>query len=322
MKKTALVTGGAGFLGSHLCDALLERGRQVICYDDLSTGARGNIAHLFGRRDFEFIQGDVTKPLDLPKEDLAEIYSLACPASPIHYQRDPIKTIKTNFVGTLNALDIAYRTGAKILLASTSEVYGDPAEHPQQESYWGNVNPVGLRSCYDEGKRAAECLMMDYHRQLGIDARIIRIFNTYGPKMAKNDGRVVSNFIVQAILGDDMTIYGDGRQTRSFCYVDDLIEGLILAMNSDSERIIGNPVNMGNPDERTIIDIASIIIRLARSKSRLVFKELPSDDPQRRSPDIAFAQRTLKWSPRVALEEGLKRTIEYFQKKLEEREEW
>ncbi|MCF8053677.1 MAG: SDR family oxidoreductase [Deltaproteobacteria bacterium] len=311
MKKTALVTGGAGFLGSHLCDALLRQGKSVLCLDDLSTGRMENIAHLAPESSFEFIRRDVTEPLGLGQFDIAEIYSLACPASPVHYQHNPVKTIRTNFIGTAQVLELATKINAKVLLASTSEVYGNPLCHPQREEYWGNVNPIGIRGCYDEGKRAAECLMMDYHRQKGLDIRIVRIFNTYGPRMAKNDGRVVSNFIVQALAGEDITIYGTGEQTRSFCFVSDLIAGILIAM--ESEQIGCLPVNIGNSAEERVLDLASTILRLTQSQAKIVFKPLPADDPQRRRPDISRAQTVLGWEPRIKLEQGLRETIKYFE---------
>ncbi len=311
--KRVLVTGGAGFLGSFLCENLLEKGYEVLCVDNFFTGSKKNILHLLKNSNFELIRHDIVFPLFL---EVDEVYNLACPASPIHYQYNAIKTIKTNVVGTLNMLGLAKRVKAKILQASTSEVYGNPAQHPQKESYWGNVNPIGIRSCYDEGKRVAETLMMDYHRQNSVDIRIVRIFNTYGPRMNKNDGRVVSNFIIQALTNQDITVYGDGSQTRSFCYVDDLIAGLIKMMENE-ENFIG-PINLGNPEEYTILELAEKIIKLTKSKSKIVFKPLPQDDPVRRKPDITLAQEKLNWSPQIPLEEGLKRTIEYFKKSLRE----
>ncbi|MDQ5985342.1 MAG: UDP-glucuronate decarboxylase [Syntrophus sp. SKADARSKE-3] len=307
MTKHILVTGGAGFLGSHLCDRLLASGHEVICLDNLFTGDKANIRHLIGNPRFEFIRHDITNPIYL---EVDEIYNLACPASPVHYQFNPIKTIKTNVMGAINTLGMAKRVRAKILQASTSEVYGDPDVHPQKEDYWGRVNPIGIRSCYDEGKRAAECLMMDYHRQNGVKIKIIRIFNTYGPRMAEGDGRVVSNFIVQALRGQDITIYGTGNQTRSFCYVDDLIEGMIRMMATPDD-VIG-PVNLGNPGEFTIMELAEAVIRLTGSSSKIVYNPLPQDDPAQRQPDIAMARQLLDWQPQIALDEGLCRTIDYF----------
>lgn len=306
-----LVTGGAGFIGSHLCERLLREGHDVICVDNLFTGDKENIAHLLDNKKFEFVRHDVVNPLHI---EVDQIYNLACPASPVHYQYNPIKTAKTSFMGTLNMLGLAKRIKARILQASTSEVYGDPKEHPQKETYWGNVNPIGLRSCYDEGKRVAETLMMDYHRQNGVDVRIIRIFNTYGPKMAANDGRVVSNFIVQALRDENLTVYGEGSQTRSFQYVDDLVEGMIRMMNCDG--FIG-PVNLGNPVEFTVLELAKKVIEMIpESKSQIEYKELPKDDPTKRKPDISLAKENLNWEPRVPLEEGLKKTIEWFKGKV------
>ena len=304
--KRILVTGGAGFIGSHLCGKLLDEGNEVICLDNFFTGSKRNISRYLGDKNFELVRHDITK------EYFAEvdyIYNLACPASPPHYQYNAIKTIKTSIIGTMNMLGLAKRCKARILQASTSEVYGDPKVHPQREDYWGNVNPIGIRSCYDEGKRCAETLMMDYHRQNNVDIRIIRIFNTYGPNMAPDDGRVVSNFILQALKGEDITIYGDGSQTRSFCYVDDLVTGMIKMMENPS--FIG-PVNLGNPSERTILDFAKLIIELTNSKSKIVYKPLPSDDPTQRKPDITLAKEKLGWEPKVDIEEGLMNTIEYF----------
>ncbi|MCX7635846.1 MAG: SDR family oxidoreductase [Syntrophales bacterium] len=311
MKKRVLVTGGAGFLGSHLCDQLINKGYEVLCLDNLFTGDKTNIRHLLPHPCFEFIRHDITMPIYL---EVDEIYNLACPASPIHYQYNPIKTIKTNIMGTINTLGIAKRVKAKILLASTSEVYGDPEEHPQKESYWGRVNPIGVRSCYDEGKRAAECLMMDYHRQNGVPVKIVRIFNTYGPRMAVGDGRVISNFIIQALKNEDITIYGDGRQTRTFCYVEDLIEGLMAMMATPAE--ITGPINLGHPQERTIRELAELIVRLTGSSSKIVYLPRPADDPQKRQPDITRAREILDWSPKTPLEEGLKMTIDYFRKEI------
>ena len=304
--KNILVTGGAGFIGSHLCDKLLEQGNHIICLDNFFTGSRKNIEHLLDNKEFELIRHDVIEPIIL---EVDQIYNLACPASPVHYQHNAIKTIKTNVLGVINMLDLADETEARILQASTSEVYGDPIVHPQREDYWGNVNPIGLRSCYDEGKRVAEALMMDYHRQYNVDIRIIRIFNTYGPRMAQNDGRVVSNFIIQALKNDDITIYGDGSQTRSFCYVDDLVRGMISLMNT--EDFMG-PVNVGNDGEYTILELAKMIIELSGSKSKIIFKPLPSDDPTQRRPDLTLAKEKLNYAPVVHVKDGLIKTIEYF----------
>ncbi len=302
-----MVTGGAGFLGSHLCQRLLARGDDVLCVDNFYSGAKENVAHLMGNAHFELMRHDVTFPLYV---EVDEIYNLACPASPIHYQRDPVQTTKTSVHGAINMLGLAKRTKARILQASTSEVYGDPGVHPQPEAYWGHVNPIGVRSCYDEGKRCAETLFFDYHRQHGLDVKVVRIFNTYGPRMHPNDGRVVSNFIVQALLGRDITIYGDGSQTRSFCYVDDLIEGFVRMMATPSEMT--GPVNMGNPAEFTIRELAETVLRMVGSRSKLVFEPLPGDDPRQRQPDISRARDGLDWHPKVGLEEGLARTIAYF----------
>lgn len=301
-----LVTGGAGFIGSHLCERLLGEGHEVLCLDNFFTGSRRNIASLIGHPGFELIRHDITQPILL---EVDRIYNLACPASPIHYQYNPVKTIKTSVLGAINMLGLAKRVKARILQASTSEIYGDPQVHPQTEEYWGNVNPIGIRSCYDEGKRVAETLMMDYHRQNGVDIRIIRIFNTYGPRMAVNDGRVVSNFILQALRGEDITVYGSGEQTRSFCYVDDLVDGMVRMMDSDG--FVG-PVNLGNPAETTILEFARRIIALTGSSSKVVFKPLPADDPKQRQPDISLAGRKLGWRPFVDVETGLKKTIDYF----------
>jgi len=301
-----LVTGGAGFIGSHLCQRLLEEGHEVICLDNFFTGSKKNIDHLLENRRFELIRHDIIEPILL---EVDRIYNLACPASPVHYQYNPVKTVKTSVMGTINMLGMAKRVRARILQASTSEVYGDPQVHPQTEEYWGNVNPIGIRSCYDEGKRVAETLMMDYHRQNGVDIRIVRIFNTYGPRMAENDGRVVSNFILQALKGEDITVYGDGSQTRSFCFVDDLVSGLIAMMDRDD--FIG-PVNLGNPAETSILEFAERIIALTGSRSKVVFKPLPADDPRQRQPDISLAGEKLGWSPKVPVEEGLQKTISYF----------
>ena len=302
-----LVTGGAGFLGSHLCETLLKNGHDVVCVDNFYTGNKSNISHLFDYKNFELIRHDVTFPLYL---EVDRIFNLACPASPIHYQKDPVQTTKTSVHGAINMLGLAKRTHARILQASTSEVYGDPEVHPQTEEYWGRVNPIGVRSCYDEGKRCAETLFFDYFRQYKTDIRVIRIFNTYGPRMHPNDGRVVSNFIVQALLGNDITIYGSGEQTRSFCYVDDLIGGISSFMDLDGEH--PGPVNLGNPNEFTIKNLAEQVLRLTNSKSNLIFKPLPEDDPRQRQPDISLARQLLDWEPKVELEEGLKKTIGYF----------
>ena len=305
-----LVTGGAGFLGSHLCERLLNDGHEVICLDNYFTGRMANVAHLRDNRCFELIRHDVTEPILL---EVDRIFNLACPASPIHYQFNPVKTIKTSVMGAINMLGMAKRVKARILQASTSEVYGDPAVHPQTEDYWGNVNPIGIRSCYDEGKRVAETLFMDYHRQNNVDIRIVRIFNTYGPRMLMNDGRVVSNFIVQALKGEDITIYGDGSQTRSFCYVDDLIEGFVRMMNQD--KIIG-PVNIGNPGEFTMLELAKEVLDLTGSKSKIVYKPLPGDDPKMRRPNIDLAKSALGWEPTIPLRQGLEKTIVYFEELL------
>ena len=313
MKRTrVLVTGGAGFIGSHLCERLLNDGYEVICMDNLFTGQKDNIRHLMNHPYFEFIRKDVTEDIYV---ECDQIYNLACPASPIHYQYDPIKTIKTSFIGALHALGLAKRCHARILQASTSEVYGDPEIHPQPETYWGHVNPDGIRSCYDEGKRAAETLFFDYHRQHGVDIKVIRIFNTYGPNMRGDDGRVVSNFIVQALKGDDITIYGDGSQTRSFCYVDDLVEAMIRMMNS-REGFTG-PVNLGNPGEFTMLELAQKVIDLTGSKSKIIYLPLPQDDPTQRKPVIDLAKKELGWEPTIPLDEGLTKTIDYFRKVLD-----
>ncbi|NLG17766.1 MAG: SDR family oxidoreductase [Fibrobacter sp.] len=306
-----LVTGGAGFLGSHLCESLVKAGHDVICLDNFFTGSKVNVEHLMDHRNFELLRHDITFPIFV---EVDQIYNLACPASPVHYQYNAVKTIKTNVMGAINVLGLAKRIKARVLQASTSEVYGDPNVHPQKESYWGHVNPIGIRSCYDEGKRVAETLFFDYHRMNKVDIRVMRIFNTYGPRMHPNDGRVVSNFIVQAIKGEDITVYGDGKQTRSFCYVTDLIEGMIRLMNT--EDFIG-PVNIGNPSEFTIGELAEKVIKLTGSKSKIVFKSLPSDDPKQRQPDISLAMEKLNWKPAVELEKGLRKTIEYFQKNLD-----
>jgi UDP-glucuronate decarboxylase len=309
--KSILITGGAGFLGSHLCEKLLGQGHDVLCVDNFYTSTRRNITHLLEHPNFELLRHDVTFPLYV---EVDEIYNLACPASPIHYQRDPVQTTKTSVHGAINMLGLAKRTGASILQASTSEVYGDPEIHPQTESYWGNVNPVGIRSCYDEGKRCAETLFFDYRRQHGTNIKVARIFNTYGPRMLPDDGRVVSNFIMQALQGQDITIYGDGSQSRSFCYVDDLVDGLIRLMSSRPE--LTGPVNLGNPGEFTIRELAEKVIRMTGSGSKLVYRELPQDDPSQRQPDITLARTELGWQPRYSLEEGLKPTIDYFRKLL------
>lgn len=306
-KKTILVSGGAGFLGSHLCERLLNQGHEVICVDNFFTGDKRNIEHLIGRSRFEIIRQDVCFPLYV---EVDQIYNLACPASPIWYQKDPIQTAKTSFLGAYNLLGLAKRTGARILQASTSEIYGDPGVHPQPETYWGHVNPIGPRSCYDEGKRAAETLFFDYHRQHGVDIRVIRIFNTYGPRMSANDGRVVSNFITQALRGLPITIYGDGSQTRSFCYVDDLISGMMAMMNVESD--ITGPVNLGNPGEFTMLELAQKIIKITGSDAPIVHGDLPQDDPRQRQPDISLAKELLQWQPTVNLDTGLSKTIEWF----------
>jgi UDP-glucuronate decarboxylase len=307
-----LVTGGAGFLGSHLCERLLDAGHEVLCADNFYTGQRGNVEHLIGHKRFELMRHDVTFPLYV---EVDQIFSLACPASPIHYQRDPVQTTKTSVHGSINMLGLAKRVKAKILLASTSEVYGDPNVHPQPESYWGSVNPIGVRACYDEGKRCAETLFFDYWRQHRLRIKVARIFNTYGPRMHPDDGRVVSNFIRQALRGEDITIYGKGDQTRSFCYVDDLIEALIRLMNTPDD--FTGPVNLGNPVESSILELAERIIALVGSRSKVVFRDLPADDPRQRKPDIALARRVLDWEPKVALDDGLRATVEYFRARLE-----
>ena len=306
-KQTILVTGGGGFIGSHLCELLLSRGSDVICLDNFFTGSKNNIRHLLSNPSFELIRHDVTIPIEL---EVDAIYNLACPASPIHYQHDPVQTIRTNILGAMNMLELARRLRIPILQSSTSEVYGDPQEHPQRETYWGNVNPIGIRSCYDEGKRCAETLFFDYHRQYGIPIKVVRIFNTYGPRMLPNDGRVVSNFIVQALKGSDITIYGDGSQTRSFCCASDLVAGLEAMMNTPDG--VTGPVNLGNPGEFTVRELAETIIRITGSKSKIVYKPLPQDDPVRRKPDVTLARELLDWTPEIALEEGLRRTIDYF----------
>ena len=313
-RKRVLVTGGSGFIGSHLCTRLIDSGCDVLCLDNLYSGEKDNVAHLLDSPYFEFVRHDVTFPF---YAEVDEIYNLACPASPIHYQRDPVQTTKTSVHGAINMLGLAKRTGAKILQASTSEVYGDPEIHPQTEDYWGNVNPIGIRSCYDEGKRCAETLFMDYHRQHQVKTKIVRIFNTYGPRMHPNDGRVVSNFIVQALQGEDITIYGDGSQTRSFCYVDDLVTGLMLMMESNDS--VTGPINLGNPVEQTIKELSSQIVAMVGSKSKIIFKDMPQDDPKRRKPDISQANNLLKWSPICELELGLNETINYFRSQLNKR---
>lgn len=310
--KKILVTGGAGFLGSHLCDRLIEQGHQVLCLDSLFTGSRKNVEQLAKHPNFTFIKHDVIDPINVDR--LNEIYNLACPASPVHYQFNPIHTMKTSVIGALNVLELAKVTGAKVFQASTSEVYGDPSVHPQQEEYWGNVNTIGIRSCYDEGKRAAETLFFDYQRVHGIKIKVVRIFNTYGPRMAADDGRVVSNFIVQALKGQDLTVYGDGSQTRSFCYADDLVEGFIRLMNA-SDDVVG-PINMGNPGEFTMIELAERVLRLTGSKSKLIHMPLPQDDPKQRRPDITKAKHLLNWEPTIELELGLERTIAYFKQTI------
>jgi UDP-glucuronate decarboxylase len=306
-RKRVLVTGGAGFLGSHLCERLLNDGSDVLCLDNFYSGTKDNVTHLLNNPHFELIRHDVTFPLYV---EIDEIYNLACPASPIHYQWDPVQTTKTSVHGAINMLGLAKRTKAKILQASTSEVYGDPEVHPQKENYWGHVNPIGVRSCYDEGKRCAETLFFDYHRQYNLSIKVVRIFNTYGPRMHPNDGRVVSNFIVQALRGENITIYGDGTQTRSFCYVDDLIEGLVRMMNTSDE--ITGPINVGNPNEFTIKQLAETILKMVGGKSKLVLKPLPQDDPKQRQPNITLAREALNWEPQVNLEKGLGETINYF----------
>ncbi len=311
MSKRILITGGAGFIGSHLSERLLKEGNEILCLDNFFTGNKQNVQHLLGHPKFELIRHDITESFTA---EVDEIYNLACPASPVHYQFNPIKTMKTSVLGALNVLGLAKRTGAKVFQASTSEVYGDPHVHPQPESYWGNVNPIGIRSCYDEGKRAAETLFMDYHREHNLKIKIIRIFNTYGPNMHPEDGRVVSNFIVQALKGQDLTVYGKGNQTRSFCYVSDLVDGFIRLMNSDDS--ITGPVNCGNPNEFTILELAEKVIKLTNAKSKIIYKPLPSDDPMQRKPDIAKAREHLGWEPKIQLEEGLLKTIEYFKTKI------
>jgi len=311
--KRILVTGGAGFIGSHLCEKLLKDGNEVICVDNFFTGSKKNIVHLLNSPTLEVIRHDITFPLYV---EVDEVYHLACPASPIHYQFDPVQTVKTSVLGSINMLGLAKRLKIKILLASTSEVYGNPTVHPQPETYWGNVNPIGPRACYDEGKRCAETLFFDYHRQHKVKIKIARIFNTYGPRMSPNDGRVISNFIVQALKNEDITVYGDGTQTRSFCYIDDLIEGLVKLMNTEDN--ITGPINLGNPEEISILELAYKIKDLTGSSSRIIFKPLPEDDPVKRQPDITLARKILGWEPKISLEEGLKKTINYFERLLRE----
>jgi len=307
MTHKSLISGGAGFLGSHLCDALIQKGHDILCVDNFFTGNKDNVSHLISHSKFELIRHDVTFPLYV---EVDQIYNLACPASPIHYQYDPVQTTKTSVHGAINMLGLAKRTGARILQASTSEVYGDPEVHPQTEDYWGRVNPIGIRSCYDEGKRCAETLFFDYFRQHHLEIKVMRIFNTYGPRMHPNDGRVVSNFIVQALQNKPITIYGDGSQTRSFCYVSDLIEGMIKFMESD--KTITGPINIGNPNEFTMLELAELILKLTSSQSKIIFKSLPEDDPKQRQPDISLAKNKLGWEPKIKLEDGLNETIKYF----------
>ena len=311
MANKSLISGGAGFLGSHLCDALIKKGHDVLCVDNFFTGNKDNVSHLISSTKFELMRHDVTFPLYV---EVDQIYNLACPASPIHYQLDPVQTTKTSVHGAINMLGLAKRTGARILQASTSEVYGDPEVHPQTEDYWGRVNPIGIRSCYDEGKRCAETLFFDYFRQHHLEIKVMRIFNTYGPRMHPNDGRVVSNFIVQALQNKPITIYGDGSQTRSFCYVSDLIEGMIKFMESD--KTITGPINIGNPNEFTMLELAELILKLTSSQSKIIFKSLPEDDPKQRQPDISLAKNKLGWEPKIKLEDGLKETIKYFREVL------
>jgi UDP-glucuronate decarboxylase len=312
MTKRILITGGAGFIGSHLCETLLNQGHEVLCVDNFFTGSRRNVAHLLDNKNFEILRHDITFPLYV---EVDEIYNLACPASPVHYQFNPAQTTKTSVMGAINMLGLAKRLRIPILQASTSEVYGDPTVHPQPETYWGNVNPIGPRACYDEGKRCAETLFFDYHRQHGLDIKVIRIFNTYGPRMHPDDGRVVSNFIVQALKNEDITVYGNGMQTRSFCYIDDLVDGMVRMMNT--EKGFTGPVNLGNPREFTILELAEMVIAMTGSRSRIVFKPLPEDDPKQRKPVIDLAEEKLGWTPKVQLEDGLKRTIEYFERVLQ-----
>jgi UDP-glucuronate decarboxylase len=311
MANKSLISGGAGFLGSHLCDALIKKGHDVLCVDNFFTGNKDNVSHLISSTKFELMRHDVTFPLYV---EVDQIYNLACPASPIHYQLDPVQTTKTSVHGAINMLGLAKRTGARILQASTSEVYGDPEVHPQTENYWGRVNPIGIRSCYDEGKRCAETLFFDYFRQHHLEIKVMRIFNTYGPRMHPNDGRVVSNFIVQALQNKPITIYGDGSQTRSFCYVSDLIEGMIKFMESD--KTITGPINIGNPNEFTMLELAELILKLTSSQSKIIFKSLPEDDPKQRQPDISLARNKLGWEPKIKLEDGLNETIKYFREVL------
>ena len=308
MEPATLVTGGAGFIGSHLCDRLVAQGKEVMCLDNFYTGSKNNIRHLLDKPNFELIRHDIWLPVYIEVE---RIYNLACPASPIHYQNDPVATVKTSVLGAINMLGLAKRCRARILQASTSEVYGDPLEHPQNEAYWGNVNPIGPRACYDEGKRCAETLFFDYHRQNRVDIRVARIFNTYGPRMHPRDGRVVSNFIVQALAGEDITVYGDGSQTRSFCYIDDMVNALLALMEHGS--LVG-PVNLGNPAEFSVLELAEAVLRLTGSRSRIIFKPLPADDPSQRQPDIRLAKENLDWTPQVTLEDGLKEKIGYFRR--------
>lgn len=306
MSKKILITGGAGFLGSNLCERLLNEGNKIICLDNFYTGFEKNVAHLMDHPDFELVNHDVEQPMDF---DVDQIYNLACPASPPHYQADPLKTTRTSIFGAINCLELAKKTGARVFQASTSEVYGDPLIHPQPEHYWGHVNPIGIRSCYDEGKRVAETLFFDYHRQHGVDIRVVRIFNTYGPRMNPEDGRVVSNFIVQALKGEDITIYGDGKQTRSFCYVDDLLEGFVRLMNQD--EVLG-PINCGNPGEFTMLELAEKVLAKVKSDSKLTYHPMPGDDPKQRKPDITLAKKHLDWEPTIKLDEGLDKAIAYF----------
>ena len=310
MKKRVLVTGGAGFIGSHLCRYLLAKGNEVLCLDNFFTGRKSNIDELLELHDFELIRHDITEPILL---EVDQVYNLACPASPVHYQYNPVKTVKTNVMGVINMLGLAKRVGARILQASTSEVYGDPKVHPQTEAYWGHVNPIGIRSCYDEGKRVAETLMLDYHRQNRVDIRVARIFNTYGPNMLVNDGRVVSNFIVQALRGEDLTIYGDGQQSRSFCYVDDLVRALYSLMESGS---FTGPINLGNPNEFTMLELAELVLELTGSRARITHQDLPADDPTQRQPNISKARKELNWEPQIQLKEGLEQAINYFRQAL------